>query len=75
MVTRSETKYLQCLDNIKRLTGRAASPDDIKQLTYMAYRFSRKIQAVDTVRKYKFAHSFFFFLKKSWNRKSHAYAH
>ncbi|KAG0170537.1 hypothetical protein DFQ30_002350 [Apophysomyces sp. BC1015] len=37
------------LENIRRLTGEAASADDIKQLTYMAYRFSRKIVAVDTV--------------------------
>ncbi|KAI7898252.1 cation efflux family-domain-containing protein [Cokeromyces recurvatus] len=40
------------LENIKRLTGQAASADDIKQLTYMAYRFSKKIMAVDTVRAY-----------------------
>ncbi|KAF7726511.1 hypothetical protein EC973_008642 [Apophysomyces ossiformis] len=40
------------LENIRRLTGEAASADDIKQLTYMAYRFSRKIVAVDTVRAY-----------------------
>jgi hypothetical protein len=33
------------------LTGQAASIDDIKQLTYMAYRFSSKIKAVETVRK------------------------
>ncbi|KAI8090071.1 cation efflux family-domain-containing protein [Gilbertella persicaria] len=40
------------LENIRRLTGQAASADDLKQLTYMAYRFSKKIQAVDTVRAY-----------------------
>ncbi|OBZ91622.1 Metal tolerance protein 3 [Choanephora cucurbitarum] len=40
------------VENIRRLTGQAASTDDIKQLTYMAYRFSKKIQAVDTVRAY-----------------------
>ncbi|KAI9472010.1 MAG: cation efflux family-domain-containing protein [Benjaminiella poitrasii] len=40
------------LENIRRLTGQAASADDIKQLTYMAYRFSKKITAVDTVRAY-----------------------
>ncbi|ORX46131.1 hypothetical protein DM01DRAFT_1410782 [Hesseltinella vesiculosa] len=40
------------MDNIKRLTGKAASTEDLKQLTYMAYRFSTKIQAVDTVRAY-----------------------
>ncbi|KAI9252297.1 cation efflux family-domain-containing protein [Phascolomyces articulosus] len=40
------------LNNIKRLTGHAASTDDLKQLTYMAYRFSTKITAVDTVRAY-----------------------
>lgn len=37
------------LQNIRRLTGQAASPDDLKQLTYMAYRFSKKITAIDTV--------------------------
>ncbi|KAI8394106.1 cation efflux family-domain-containing protein [Radiomyces spectabilis] len=40
------------LENIRRLTGQAASVDDVKQLTYMAYRFSTKIEAVDTVRAY-----------------------
>ncbi|KAI8968558.1 hypothetical protein BDF20DRAFT_897051 [Mycotypha africana] len=40
------------IENIRRLTGQAASADDIKQLTYMAYRFSKKIEAVDTVRAY-----------------------
>ncbi|KAG1471233.1 hypothetical protein G6F56_002242 [Rhizopus delemar] len=40
------------LENVRRLTGQAASADDIKQLTYMAYRFSKKITAVDTVRAY-----------------------
>ncbi|KAI8997577.1 cation efflux family-domain-containing protein [Pilobolus umbonatus] len=40
------------LENIKRLTGQAASIEDIKQLTYMAYRFSKKITAVETVRAY-----------------------
>ncbi|KAI8064090.1 cation efflux family-domain-containing protein [Thamnidium elegans] len=40
------------LENIRRLTGQAASSDDLKQLTYMAYRFSKKITAVDTVRAY-----------------------
>ncbi|KAF1807481.1 cation efflux family-domain-containing protein [Mucor lusitanicus] len=40
------------IENIRRLTGQAASADDIKQLTYMAYRFSKKITAVDTVRAY-----------------------
>ncbi|KAI9489396.1 cation efflux family-domain-containing protein [Zychaea mexicana] len=40
------------LGNIQRLTGHAASTDDLKQLTYMAYRFSSKIVAVDTVRAY-----------------------
>lgn len=40
------------LENVRRLTGQAASSDDIKQLTYMAYRFSKKITAVDTVRAY-----------------------
>ncbi|KAI9323321.1 hypothetical protein BX666DRAFT_1885717 [Dichotomocladium elegans] len=38
------------LGNIRRLAGQAASPDDLKQLTYMAYRFSSKVLAVDTVR-------------------------
>lgn len=40
------------LDNIRRLSGRAATVDDIKQLTYMAYRFSHQIQAIETVRAY-----------------------
>ncbi|CAO3642804.1 unnamed protein product [Cunninghamella blakesleeana] len=40
------------LENIRRLTGQAASADDIKQLTYFIYRFSPKITAVDTVRAY-----------------------
>ncbi|KAI7876815.1 cation efflux family-domain-containing protein [Mucor mucedo] len=40
------------LENIRRLTGQAASTDDLKQLTYMAYRFSKKITAIDTVRAY-----------------------
>lgn len=34
------------------MTGQAASVDDIKQLTYMAYRFSTKIVAIETVRAY-----------------------
>ncbi|CDS06016.1 hypothetical protein LRAMOSA08544 [Lichtheimia ramosa] len=40
------------LENIRRLTGHAASTDDLRQLTYMAYRFSHKVVAVDTVRAY-----------------------
>ncbi|CEP14025.1 hypothetical protein [Parasitella parasitica] len=40
------------LENIRRLTGQVASVDDIKQLTYMAYRFSTKIVAIETVRAY-----------------------
>ena len=40
------------VENIRRLTGQAASADDLKELTYMAYRFSKKILAVDTVRSY-----------------------
>lgn len=40
------------IENIRRLTGQAASSEDLKQLTYMAYRFSTKITAVDTVRAY-----------------------
>ncbi|KAI8996988.1 cation efflux family-domain-containing protein [Pilobolus umbonatus] len=40
------------LVNIRRLTGQAASIDDIKQLTYMAYRFSSRILAIETVRAY-----------------------
>ncbi|OAD06060.1 hypothetical protein MUCCIDRAFT_119638, partial [Mucor lusitanicus CBS 277.49] len=40
------------LENIRRLTGQAASVDDIKQLTYMAYRFSTKIVSIETVRAY-----------------------
>ncbi|KAI7860379.1 hypothetical protein BDC45DRAFT_430569 [Circinella umbellata] len=52
-----DTKYLNfqpSLDNIQRLTGHAASTDDLKQLTYMAYRFSHKITAVDTVKLFNF---------------------
>ncbi|KAF9579351.1 hypothetical protein BGW38_004430, partial [Lunasporangiospora selenospora] len=41
-----------CLHNIRRLTGQAATAADIQQLTYMAYRFSNTIQAIDTVRAY-----------------------
>lgn len=41
--------YYYPADNIRRMTGHAASVDDLKQLTYMAYRFSSKVQAVDTV--------------------------
>jgi len=40
------------LDNIRRLSGRAATIDDLKQITYMAYRFSHQIQAIETVRAY-----------------------
>ncbi|KAH8547806.1 cation efflux family-domain-containing protein [Umbelopsis sp. PMI_123] len=40
------------LDNIRRLSGRAATVDDVKQITYMAYRFSHQIQAIETVRAY-----------------------
>lgn len=39
------------IENIKRLTGQVASVDDIKQLTYMAYRFSTKIVSIETVSK------------------------
>lgn len=42
------------LENVRRLTGQAASSDDLKQFTYMAYRFSRKITAVDTVSFYNY---------------------
>ncbi|KAH7058523.1 hypothetical protein BKA57DRAFT_500369 [Linnemannia elongata] len=35
-----------------RLTGQAASPAEFQQLTYMTYRFSNMIQAIDTVRAY-----------------------
>ncbi|KAF8941579.1 hypothetical protein BGZ58_005529 [Dissophora ornata] len=41
-----------CLHNIRRLTGQAANAAEIQQLTYMAYRFSNMIQAIDTVRAY-----------------------
>ncbi|KAF9103338.1 hypothetical protein BGX29_003470 [Mortierella sp. GBA35] len=41
-----------CLHNIRRLTGQAASPAEFQQLTYMTYRFSNMIQAIDTVRAY-----------------------
>jgi len=47
------------LDNIRHLTGQAASPDDIKQLTYMAYRFSPLIEELDTVRAYYFGNRLF----------------
>ena len=40
------------IDNIRRLTGQAATPADIQQLTYMVYRYSSMIQAIDTVRAY-----------------------
>ncbi|KAI7901359.1 uncharacterized protein BX663DRAFT_514213 [Cokeromyces recurvatus] len=39
-------------ENIRRLTGQAACADDIKQLTYMAYRFSSKIISIETVSNY-----------------------
>ncbi|KAF9313074.1 hypothetical protein BG003_005653 [Podila horticola] len=48
-----------CLHNIRRLTGQAASSADIQQLTYMAYRFSSKIQAIDTVRAYSVGEGLF----------------
>ncbi|KAF9926652.1 hypothetical protein FBU30_003796 [Linnemannia zychae] len=41
-----------CLHNIRRLTGQAATPAEIQQLTYITYRFSDMIQAIDTVRAY-----------------------
>ncbi|KAF9138030.1 hypothetical protein BGX30_009668 [Mortierella sp. GBA39] len=41
-----------CLHNIRKLTGQAASPAEFQQLTYMTYRFSNVIQAIDTVRAY-----------------------
>ncbi|KAF9124247.1 hypothetical protein BGW39_008337 [Mortierella sp. 14UC] len=41
-----------CLHNIRRLTGQAATPAEFQQLTYMTYRFSNMIQAIDTVRAY-----------------------
>ncbi|GAA5807654.1 hypothetical protein MFLAVUS_001024 [Mucor flavus] len=40
------------LENIRRLTGQTANLDDLKQLIYMAYRFSSKIDSIDTVRAY-----------------------
>ncbi|KAI9269686.1 cation efflux family-domain-containing protein [Helicostylum pulchrum] len=40
------------LENIRRLTGQTANLDDLKQLVYMAYRFSSKIDSIDTVRAY-----------------------
>ncbi|CAO3596026.1 unnamed protein product [Absidia cylindrospora] len=40
------------LGNVQRLAGQVADTDDIKQLTYFAYRFSNRILAVDTVRAY-----------------------
>lgn len=40
---------MEHIENARKLTGQAASIDDIKQLTYMAYRFSSIIVAVDTV--------------------------
>ncbi|KAF9415173.1 hypothetical protein BGZ94_000160 [Podila epigama] len=48
-----------CLHNIRRLTGQAASSADIQQLTYMAYRFSNTIQAIDTVRAYSVGEGLF----------------
>ncbi|KAG0374942.1 hypothetical protein BGX24_009731 [Mortierella sp. AD032] len=41
-----------CLHNIRRLTGQAATAAEFQQLTYMTYRFSNTIQAIDTVRAY-----------------------
>ena len=52
VITTSFSQVL--LTSIQRLTGHAASTDDIKQLTYMAYRFSNKITAVDTVKLFNF---------------------
>lgn len=46
---RTKTRSVS-IENIRRLTGHTASIDDIKQLTYMAYRFSTKIKAVETVK-------------------------
>ncbi|OZJ05198.1 hypothetical protein BZG36_02440 [Bifiguratus adelaidae] len=40
------------LDNIRRLSGQVASTEDLKKITYMAYRFSPLIQCLDTVRAY-----------------------
>ncbi|KAG0340376.1 hypothetical protein BG000_000067 [Podila horticola] len=47
------------INNIRRLTGQAASSADIQQLTYVAYRFSSKIQAIDTVRAYSVGEGLF----------------
>jgi hypothetical protein len=57
---------LHTTENIRRLTGQAASIDDIKQLTYMAYQFSSKIVAVETVSK---KIKYFFFCKGLTNVK------
>lgn len=43
---------MNMIENVRRLTGRAANVDDLKQLTYMAYRFSNRIDSIDTVRAY-----------------------
>ncbi|KAG0199016.1 hypothetical protein BGX28_007625 [Mortierella sp. GBA30] len=48
-----------CLHNIRRLTGQAATPADIQQLTYMTYRFSNMIQVIDTVRAYSVGEGLF----------------
>ncbi|KAF9194553.1 hypothetical protein BGZ51_009116 [Haplosporangium sp. Z 767] len=48
-----------CLHNIRRLTGQAATPADIQQLTYMTYRFSNTIQVIDTVRAYSVGEGLF----------------
>ncbi|KAG0258955.1 hypothetical protein BG011_002958 [Mortierella polycephala] len=48
-----------CLHNIRRLTGQAATPADIQQLTYMTYRFSNTIQVIDTVRAYSVGQGLF----------------
>ncbi|KAL1924114.1 uncharacterized protein VTP21DRAFT_7149 [Calcarisporiella thermophila] len=40
------------IENIRQLGGKSASPDELKQFTYMAYRFSPSILQVDTVRAY-----------------------
>eukprot|EP00732_Lithocolla_globosa_P004772 Lithocolla_globosa_v1_NODE_4558_length_1410_cov_11.761624.p1 type:complete len:446 gc:universal NODE_4558_length_1410_cov_11.761624:1353-16(-) len=42
------------LDQVKLLTGRAASPDFLKQLTWICLNHDERIDAVDTVRAFHF---------------------
>ncbi|KAK9767204.1 hypothetical protein K7432_003169 [Basidiobolus ranarum] len=41
-----------CTENLRRMSGASASAEDIQQFTYLTYRYSSRIQEVDTVRAY-----------------------